>query len=67
MHQRSDILRTRQTSKTEISAKTANELQLLTVLQKIPCHKSGRVPFTCYKIVVRKFSIYKLKQKNVKS
>ena len=34
MHQRSDVLRTRQTSKTEISAKTANELQLLTVLAK---------------------------------
>ena len=26
-------------------------------LQKTPSHKSGRIPNTCYKIVVRKFPI----------
>ena len=35
-------------------------------LQKTLSQKSGRVPNTCYKIVVRKFPIYKLKQKRAK-
>ena len=55
MHQRRGVLRTPQTSKMEISAKTDKDLQSLTVFAK----NSGRFPNTCYKIVVRKFSIYK--------
>ena len=50
----------------EISAKTDKDLQSLTVFAKTPSQKSGRVPNTCYKIVVRKFPIYKLKQKRAK-
>ena len=34
--------------------------------KRTPSQKSGRVPNTCYKIVVRKFPIYKLKQKRTK-
>ena len=56
----------RQTSKTEISAKTAKDLQSLFVFAKTPSQKSGRAPNTCHKIVVRKVPIFKLKQKRVK-
>ena len=34
--------------------------------KKNPSQKSDRVPNTCYKMVSRKFSIYKLKQKRAK-
>ena len=35
-------------------------------LQKTPSQKSGWVPNTCHKTVVRKFPMYKLKQKRAK-
>ena len=66
IHQRIGVLMTLSTSKMKITAKTAKELQSLTAFKKTPSQKSGRVPNTCYKIVVRKFPIYKLKQKKVK-
>ena len=34
---------------------------------KAPSPDSNRVPNTCYKIVVRKFPVYKLKQKRAKN
>ena len=49
----------------EISAETAKDLQSVTVFEKTP-QKSGQVPNTCYKIIVRQFPIYNLKQKRVK-
>ena len=36
------------------------------LLQKTASQKSGRVPNTCHKIVVRKYPIQKLKQKRAK-
>ena len=60
----------RHTSKTKIYANIyaniAKESQSLNIFQKTPSQKSSRVPNTCYKIVVRKFPIYKLKQKMTK-
>ena len=50
----------------EISAKTAKDIQSLTIFAKTSSQKSGRVLNTCYKMVVRKFPIYKLKQKRTK-
>ena len=50
----------------EISAKTAKDLQSVTVFEKTPSQKSGQVPNICYKIIVRQFPIYNLKQKRVK-
>ena len=35
-------------------------------LQKTPSQKSGWVPNTCHKVVVRKFPVYKLKEKAAK-
>ena len=49
-----------------ISIKTAKDIKSLTILQKNPYQKSGRVSNTCYKIVVRKFPISKLKQNRAK-
>ena len=66
IHQGRGVLKPRQTSKMEISAKTAKGIQSLTVFAKTPSQKSGWVLNTCYKIVVRKFPIYKLKQKRAK-
>ena len=34
-------------------------------MQETPSQKSGQVPNTCYKIVVRKFPINKLKKRGV--
>ena len=46
---------------------TAREFHSLTIFAKsTPFQRSGRVPNTCYKIVVKKFPIYKLKQKRAK-
>ena len=50
----------------EISAKKAKGIQLLTVCAKTPFQKSGWDPNKCWKMVVRKFPIYKLKQKRAK-
>ena len=47
----------------EIFGKTVNDLESLTVFAKSSSQKSGLVSDTCYKIVVRKFPIVKLKQK----
>ena len=47
----------------ETSAKIAKDFQLLTIFAKNSIQMSGWVPNTCYKIVVRKFPIYRLKQK----
>ena len=52
----------RQSLKTEIFEKIAKGFQLITIFHS----ESGRVPNTFYKIVVRKFPIYKLKQKTAK-
>ena len=49
-----------------ISAKTAKNFRLLTMFAKNTSQKSGRVPNTCYKIVVVKFPTYTLKQKRPK-
>ena len=51
---------------TEISANIAKDFQSLTIFAKNFSQKSGQAPNTCYKIVVRKFPIYKLKQKGAK-
>ena len=52
----------------EISAKMTNKFQsLIIVSQKAPSEKSGWAPNTCYKIVVRRFFVYKLKQKMTKA
>ena len=48
----------------EISGKIAKDFQLF--LQKTLTQKPGQVPDTCYQKVVRKFPIYKLKQKRTK-
>ena len=56
----------RQTSKTEISAKTAKNIQSLTVFVKNSIPESDRVFNIYYKMVVRKFPIYKLKQNRAK-
>ena len=51
----------------EISEKTAKNIQpLICFWKKTPSQKSGGVLNTCYKMVVIKFLIYKLKQKTVK-
>ena len=49
----------------EIPTKTAKDLQQL-FLKKTLSQKFGRVSNTYYKIVVRKFTKYKLKQKRAK-
>ena len=51
----------------EISAKAAKDFQSLSVFEKAPSQKSGRVPNTCYKMLVRKFPVYKAKQKRIKN
>ena len=56
-----------QTSKMAILGKIAQDIQFLTIFQKSPSQKSGGVHNPCYEIVVRKFPMYKLKQKNVKN
>ena len=56
-----------QTSKMAILAKIAQDIQFLTIFQKSPSQKSGGVHSACYEIAVRKFPMYKLKQKNVKN
>ena len=50
----------------KISAKIAKEFQSLTVYLKPSSQKSNRSPNTCFKIVVRKLTRYKLKQKRAK-
>ena len=50
----------------EKSAITGKDIQSLIILQKPPSQTSGWVPNACYKIAVRKFPVYKLKQKMAK-
>ena len=52
IHQRRGLLKLRQISKTEISAKTAKDIQSLTVFAKTPSQNSGGILNTCYKTVV---------------
>ena len=52
IHQRRGLLKAPSISKTEISAKTAKDIQSLTVFAKTPSQKSGGVLNTCYKMVV---------------
>ena len=47
----------------EISAERVKDIKSLIVFAKAPSQKSGWIPDTYYKIIVRKFSAYKLKQK----
>ena len=68
MHQRRGVLRT--PSNIYDGGFWKNSHQSLSVVnyfcKKIPSQKSGRVPHSCYKIVVTKFPIYKFKQKSAK-
>ena len=53
-------------SKRRFLHKKPRSFQSFTTVAKTPSQKSDRFPNNCYKIVVRKFSIYKVKQMKAK-